>query len=260
MRAVQRSLPWLERRAVDACAIAGVMAVDPASPPPRRRHRRHDRRRFLDRARAHASRSTRRSARASAPACSAAPTWRGCRSTTRKATTRTADERGVRRGGAQASAVIIAIARLSRQHLGRGQERARSARGDGAAMPRPYLADMPVGLIATAYGWQATGLTIAALRSIVHALRGWPTPFAAAINTPGHQVRRRAAARATPRWSSNSAWSAGRSRGSRRSPRPDPRTPSPGNMDKLDTLTETIRVYRFNSCTNEKEPRRPTTA
>ena len=48
---------------------------------------------------------------------------------------------------------------------------------------RPYLADVPVGLIATAYGWQATGSTIAALRSIVHALRGWPTPFAAAINT-----------------------------------------------------------------------------
>lgn len=48
---------------------------------------------------------------------------------------------------------------------------------------RAYLADMPVGLIATAYGWQATGSTIAALRSIVHALRGWPTPFAAAINS-----------------------------------------------------------------------------
>ena len=48
---------------------------------------------------------------------------------------------------------------------------------------RVYLADLPVGLIATAYGWQATGSTIAALRSIVHALRGWPTPFAAAINT-----------------------------------------------------------------------------
>ena len=47
---------------------------------------------------------------------------------------------------------------------------------------RTYLADMPVGLISTAYGWQATGSTIAALRSIVHALRGWPTPFAAAIN------------------------------------------------------------------------------
>ena len=47
---------------------------------------------------------------------------------------------------------------------------------------RPYLADLPVGLIATAYGWQATGSTIAALRAIVHAFRGWPTPYAAAIN------------------------------------------------------------------------------
>ncbi|WP_174279275.1 NADPH-dependent FMN reductase [Sphingomonas bacterium] len=54
---------------------------------------------------------------------------------------------------------------------------------DTAKDARPYLADMPVGLIATAYGWQATGSTIAALRSIVHALRGWPTPFAAAINS-----------------------------------------------------------------------------
>jgi FMN reductase len=49
--------------------------------------------------------------------------------------------------------------------------------------PRPYLDDLPVGLIATAYGWQATGSTVAALRSIVHSLRGWPTPYAAAINS-----------------------------------------------------------------------------
>ena len=48
---------------------------------------------------------------------------------------------------------------------------------------RPYLTDLPVGVIATAYGWQATGSTIAALRSIVHALRGWPTPLGAAINS-----------------------------------------------------------------------------
>ena len=48
---------------------------------------------------------------------------------------------------------------------------------------RVYLDDLPVGLVATAYGWQATGSTIAALRSIVHALRGWPTPFAAAVNS-----------------------------------------------------------------------------
>lgn len=48
---------------------------------------------------------------------------------------------------------------------------------------RPYLDDVPVGLIATAYGWQATGSTVAALRSIVHSLRGWPTPYAAAVNS-----------------------------------------------------------------------------
>ncbi len=48
---------------------------------------------------------------------------------------------------------------------------------------RVYLDDMPVGLIATAYGWQATASTVAALRSIVHSLRGWPTPYAAAVNS-----------------------------------------------------------------------------
>jgi FMN reductase len=48
---------------------------------------------------------------------------------------------------------------------------------------RPYLHGMPVGLIATAYGWQAAGSTLAALRSIVHALRGWPTPFGCTVNT-----------------------------------------------------------------------------
>jgi len=50
---------------------------------------------------------------------------------------------------------------------------------------RVYLDGIPVGLIATAYGWQATGSTLATLRSIVHALRGWPTPLGAAINSAG---------------------------------------------------------------------------
>jgi FMN reductase len=50
---------------------------------------------------------------------------------------------------------------------------------------RVYLDGVPVGLIATAYGWQATGGALTALRSIVHALRGWPTPLGAAINTSG---------------------------------------------------------------------------
>jgi FMN reductase len=50
---------------------------------------------------------------------------------------------------------------------------------------RAYLDGVPVGLVATAYGWQATGSTLATLRSIVHALRGWPTPLGAAINSSG---------------------------------------------------------------------------
>ncbi|WP_343528039.1 NADPH-dependent FMN reductase [Sphingomonas sp.] len=82
----------------------------------------------------------------------------------------------------QASAIIIAspgyhgsISGLVKNALDLLEETAKDE--------RPYLADLPVGVIATAYGWQATGSTIAALRSIVHALRGWPTPFAAAVNT-----------------------------------------------------------------------------
>lgn len=50
---------------------------------------------------------------------------------------------------------------------------------------RAYLDGVPVGLIATAYGWQATGSTLATLRAITHALRGWPTPLGAAINCSG---------------------------------------------------------------------------
>src|SRR5918997_246197 len=34
-----------------------------------------------------------------------------------------------------------------------------------------------------ALGWQATVTTLTALRSIVHALRGWPTPLGAALNS-----------------------------------------------------------------------------
>ena len=47
----------------------------------------------------------------------------------------------------------------------------------------PYLADRAVGLVVTAYGWQASVTTLAALRSIVHALRGWVTPYGAAVNS-----------------------------------------------------------------------------
>ena len=54
---------------------------------------------------------------------------------------------------------------------------------DTAKDARVYLEGVPVGLIATAYGWQATGSTLTTLRSIVHALRGWPTPLGAAIKS-----------------------------------------------------------------------------
>ena len=55
---------------------------------------------------------------------------------------------------------------------------------------RPYLDGRPVGLIATAGGWQAAVSTLQALRTIVHALRGWPTPMGLAINSsePGDAV------------------------------------------------------------------------
>ncbi len=56
---------------------------------------------------------------------------------------------------------------------------------DTAKDARAYLDGVPVGLIVTAYGWQATGSTLATLRAIVHALRGWPTPLGAAINSSG---------------------------------------------------------------------------
>ncbi|AOK32646.1 FMN reductase [Burkholderia singularis] len=48
---------------------------------------------------------------------------------------------------------------------------------------RPYLDGRAVGCIVTAYGWQAAGTVLTSLRSIVHALRGWPTPFGATVNT-----------------------------------------------------------------------------
>jgi FMN reductase len=47
----------------------------------------------------------------------------------------------------------------------------------------PYLTGRPVGVIATGAGWQGTVSAMEALRSVVHALRGWPTPLGAAINT-----------------------------------------------------------------------------
>ena len=46
-----------------------------------------------------------------------------------------------------------------------------------------YLDGKAVGCIVCANGWQSTGTTLSAMRTIVHALRGWPTPLGVAINS-----------------------------------------------------------------------------
>jgi FMN reductase len=56
---------------------------------------------------------------------------------------------------------------------------------DTRADGRVYLDGMPVGCIVTAAGWQGCNTTLGALRSIVHALRGWPTPLGVTLNTAG---------------------------------------------------------------------------
>jgi FMN reductase len=48
---------------------------------------------------------------------------------------------------------------------------------------RPYFHGRAVGCIVSAAGWQGVGTTLIALRSIVHALRGWPTPLGVGINS-----------------------------------------------------------------------------
>jgi FMN reductase len=54
-------------------------------------------------------------------------------------------------------------------------------RGDA----RVYLSERAVGVIVCADGIQAMGSTLNTLRSIAHALRAWPTPFAAVVNSAG---------------------------------------------------------------------------
>ena len=48
---------------------------------------------------------------------------------------------------------------------------------------RVYWDGCAVGCICCAGGWQAAAQTLATLRSIVHALRGWPTPMGVVLNT-----------------------------------------------------------------------------
>ena len=53
---------------------------------------------------------------------------------------------------------------------------------------RIYLDGLPVGLAVTAGGWQGAGVTLSAMRDMVHALRGWPTPLGIAVNTGGQTL------------------------------------------------------------------------
>jgi FMN reductase len=46
-----------------------------------------------------------------------------------------------------------------------------------------YLQGRAVGCIVCADGAQAMGSTLSSMRDVIHALRGWPTPYGAAINS-----------------------------------------------------------------------------
>lgn len=48
---------------------------------------------------------------------------------------------------------------------------------------RPYLTGRAVGCLTVAQGWQSGVATLGALRTITHALRGWPTPLGVVVNT-----------------------------------------------------------------------------
>jgi len=48
---------------------------------------------------------------------------------------------------------------------------------------RIYFDGCPVGLIGCGAGWQGAHQVLTAMRGIVHALRGWPTPLGAVLNT-----------------------------------------------------------------------------
>ena len=48
---------------------------------------------------------------------------------------------------------------------------------------RCYLDGRAVGCVGTGAGWQGAGASLNALRTIVHALRGWNTPMGIVVNT-----------------------------------------------------------------------------
>ena len=59
---------------------------------------------------------------------------------------------------------------------------------DMRADPEVYMENRAVGCIVCAAGPQAIGTTLTAMRSIAHALRGWPTPLGVGLNTSGPRI------------------------------------------------------------------------
>lgn len=53
---------------------------------------------------------------------------------------------------------------------------------------RAYFSGRAVGVLTTGGGWQGCVATLGALRDVVHALRGWNTPFGVPIHTGGEPV------------------------------------------------------------------------
>jgi FMN reductase len=53
---------------------------------------------------------------------------------------------------------------------------------------RPYLEGRAVGVIVATAGWQSCGTALSAVRSAIHALRGWPTPFGLTVNTAEQEL------------------------------------------------------------------------
>ncbi|MEV4754142.1 NADPH-dependent FMN reductase [Micromonospora sp. NPDC049559] len=53
---------------------------------------------------------------------------------------------------------------------------------DLAEADQPFLDGRPIGCVAIADGEQGAHSTLATLRTVAHALRGWPTPYGAALS------------------------------------------------------------------------------
>jgi FMN reductase len=62
----------------------------------------------------------------------------------------------------------------------------------------PYFEGRAVGLIVCADGAQAMGTTLTSMRSVVHALRGWPTPYGATLLSPSRPFGNKEGAIADP--------------------------------------------------------------